>query len=102
MVTRGTIIHFFQKQKTRIKPFKIVPHYNVIQGCASINFYNQEHTMIYDILNITFLLVINSYNFLADFVILYSGKVWRGESLANLANHLWFAKLKPSNFYSQL
>ena len=28
--------------------------------------------------------------------ILYSGKVWRGESLANLANRLWFAKLKPS------
>ena len=27
----------------------------------------------------------------------YSGKVWRGESLANLANRSWFAKLKPSN-----
>ena len=26
----------------------------------------------------------------------YSGKVWRGESLANLANRLRFAKLKPS------
>ena len=26
----------------------------------------------------------------------YSGKVWRGESLANLANRLQFAKLKPS------
>ena len=26
----------------------------------------------------------------------YSGKVWRGESLANLANHRRFAKLKPS------
>ena len=26
----------------------------------------------------------------------YSGKVWQGESLANLANHLRFAKLKPS------
>ena len=29
--------------------------------------------------------------------LLYSGKVWRGESLANLANRLWFAKRKPSN-----
>ena len=28
--------------------------------------------------------------------ILYSRKVWRGESLANLANCLRFAKLKPS------
>ena len=28
--------------------------------------------------------------------LLYSGKVWRGESLANLANRLRFAKLKPS------
>ena len=28
--------------------------------------------------------------------ILYSGKVWWGESLANLVNHPWFAKLKPS------
>ena len=27
---------------------------------------------------------------------LYSGKVWRGESLANLVNGLRFAKLKPS------
>ena len=26
----------------------------------------------------------------------YSGKVWRGESLANLANRRRFAKLKPS------
>ena len=26
----------------------------------------------------------------------YSGKVWRGESLANLANRPWFTKLKPS------
>ena len=26
----------------------------------------------------------------------YSGKVWQGESLANLANRLRFAKLKPS------
>ena len=26
----------------------------------------------------------------------YSGKVWRGESLVNLANRLRFAKLKPS------
>ena len=26
----------------------------------------------------------------------YSGKVWRGESLANSANRLRFAKLKPS------
>ena len=26
----------------------------------------------------------------------YSRKVWRGESLANLANRPWFAKLKPS------
>ena len=26
----------------------------------------------------------------------YSGKVWRVESLANLANRLQFAKLKPS------
>ena len=26
----------------------------------------------------------------------YSGKVWQGESLTNLANHLRFAKLKPS------
>ena len=26
----------------------------------------------------------------------YSGKVWRGESLANLANCRQFAKLKPS------
>ena len=26
----------------------------------------------------------------------YSGKVWRGESLANLANRQRFAKLKPS------
>ena len=26
----------------------------------------------------------------------YSGKVWQGESLANLANHPQFAKLKPS------
>ena len=24
----------------------------------------------------------------------YSGKVWQGESFADLANHLWFAKLK--------
>ena len=29
-------------------------------------------------------------------IIPYSGKVWRGESLANLANRLRFAKLKPS------
>ena len=28
----------------------------------------------------------------------YSGKVWRGKSLVNLANHLGFAKLKPSKF----
>jgi len=28
----------------------------------------------------------------------YSGKVWQGESLANLVNHPWFAKLKPSKF----
>ena len=28
--------------------------------------------------------------------ILYSGKVWWRESLANLANRSWFAKLKPS------
>ena len=28
----------------------------------------------------------------------YSGKVWWGKSLANLANLLWFAKPKPSNF----
>ena len=28
--------------------------------------------------------------------IVYSGKVWHAESLANLANHLQFAKLKPS------
>jgi len=28
----------------------------------------------------------------------YSGKVWRGESLVNLENHLRFAKLKPSKF----
>ena len=26
----------------------------------------------------------------------YSGKVWRGKSLANLVNSPWFAKLKPS------
>ena len=26
----------------------------------------------------------------------YSGKLWWGESLANLANRPWFAKLKPS------
>ena len=26
----------------------------------------------------------------------YSGKVWQIESLANLVNHLQFAKLKPS------
>ena len=26
----------------------------------------------------------------------YSGKVWRGESLAKLANRMRFAKLKPS------
>ena len=26
----------------------------------------------------------------------YSGKVWQGEGLSNLANHPWFAKLKPS------
>ena len=26
----------------------------------------------------------------------YSGKVWREENLANLANCSWFAKLKPS------
>ena len=25
----------------------------------------------------------------------YSGKVWQGESLANLVNRRWFAKLKP-------
>ena len=30
--------------------------------------------------------------------ILYSGRVWRGESLANLANRRWFAKLKPSKW----
>ena len=29
-------------------------------------------------------------------VIPYSGKVWQGESLANLANRQRFAKLKPS------
>ena len=29
-------------------------------------------------------------------VILYIGNVWRGESLANLANEHNFAKLKPS------
>ena len=28
----------------------------------------------------------------------YSGKVWWVESLMNLANHLRFAKLKPSKF----
>jgi len=28
----------------------------------------------------------------------YSGKVWWGENLGNLANHPWFAKLKPSKF----
>ena len=27
----------------------------------------------------------------------YSGKIWRGESSANLANRPWFAKLKPFN-----
>ena len=26
----------------------------------------------------------------------YSGKVWQGASLANLVNHPWFTKLKPS------
>ena len=30
------------------------------------------------------------------FFILYSGKVWPIESLANLANHLRFTKLEPS------
>ena len=30
-------------------------------------------------------------------VILYSGKLWRGKILANLANRQRFAKLKPSN-----
>ena len=30
-------------------------------------------------------------------VLQYSGEVWQGKSLLNLANHPWFAKLKPSN-----
>ena len=30
------------------------------------------------------------------FYLLYSGKVWQGESLTNLANRPRFAKLKPS------
>ena len=29
----------------------------------------------------------------------YSGNVWQGESLANLANPAWFAKLKPSKLF---
>ena len=33
---------------------------------------------------------------LQTFGILYSKKVWLGESLVNLANCPWFAKLKPS------
>ena len=32
----------------------------------------------------------------------YSGKVWRGESLANLANRRRFAKLKPSKLISTI
>ena len=31
-----------------------------------------------------------------EFLILYSGKVWWVESLANLVNRLQFTKLKPS------
>ena len=30
------------------------------------------------------------------YVLPYSVKVWRGESLVNLANRPWFTKLKPS------
>ena len=44
--------------------------------------------MIYD-----FLPIYGKYHYKT---IPYSGKVWRGESLANLANRLRFAKLKPS------
>ena len=33
---------------------------------------------------------------LSNLTIPYSGKVWRGESLVNLANRRQFAKLKPS------
>ena len=32
----------------------------------------------------------------------YSGKVWRGESLANLANCRRFAKLKPSKLIATI
>ena len=35
--------------------------------------------------------------FLFILLLPYSGKVWRGKSLANLVNHLWFTKLKSSN-----
>ena len=38
----------------------------------------------------------NLYDLHYGYVLLYSRKVWRVESLANLANCLWFAKLKPS------
>ena len=32
-------------------------------------------------------------------IIPYSGKVWQGESLVNLANNKVFAKLKPSKLF---
>ena len=31
----------------------------------------------------------------------YSGKVWQGESLANLANNKAFTKLKPSKLFTR-
>ena len=38
-----------------------------------------------------------SFCFIFILLLPYSGKVWRGKSLANLVNCLWFAKLKSSN-----
>ena len=37
-----------------------------------------------------------------NYSILYSGKVWWGESLANLANRQRFAKLKPSKLVATI
>ena len=77
----------------------VISHVVVIMFCAIPNTHIYIHTCTY--ISITNLLYNqNRYHDgqIACFYIPYSGKVWRGKILANLANRLRFAKLKPSKF----
>ena len=55
----------------------------------------EQKTVYYDICSIVFPFDLPTQNVTYTHIP-YSGKVWRGESLANLANRQQFAKLKPS------